>query len=188
MLNPSRYRRLYGPFSRVRHPRLGHRPRDSHRPCGLYGDRAYRALLAPEETITPEQQANQGNQRAQKTRDWRSCAHRAWIPAMASRSATATPMPPALRSPKIEISEAAKVLMGELRPRLPDCQNRRASTLSSKSPWSDGKRLPKGRACSQGLRPMRPRRWSEVADQVSRILDRALRSSASCGREAVPYY
>src|SRR4051794_7949631 len=69
---------------------------------------------------TPEQQANQGNQRAQKTRDWRSCARRAWIPAMASRSATATPMPPALRSPKIEASEAAKVLMGELRPRLPE--------------------------------------------------------------------
>jgi len=113
MLNPSRYRTLYAPFSRVRHPRLGHRPRDSHRPCGLYGDRAYRALLALEETII-QQQANQGNQRALTARERRSRARR-FTSAMASRPAMAALRPLVLRSPKLKTSEASKVLMGELK-------------------------------------------------------------------------
>src|SRR3954467_7240511 len=114
MLNPSRYRRLYGPFFRVCHPRLGHRSRDSYRPCGLYGDRACRALLAPEETITPEQQANQVNQRTLTARKQCSCVRRAFTPAMASRPAIAALRPSALSSPKSVTSEASKVLMGEL--------------------------------------------------------------------------
>src|SRR3954468_13602894 len=118
MLSPCRYRRLYGSFPRVRHPRLGHWPRDSHRPCSLCGDRAYRALLAPEEAITPEQQANQVNQRSQKACEWQSRARRL-TPTTALRSAMAPRMPSALRSPKHKTSEADKLFMGELRPGVP---------------------------------------------------------------------
>ncbi len=63
---------------------------------------------------------SRANQRAQKTRERHSGARRALLaPVTASRAFTAS----ALSSPKNKISGASKVLMGELKPRLPEPTN-----------------------------------------------------------------
>src|SRR4051812_3993193 len=68
---------------------------------------------------------SRANQRAQKARERQSRTRRALSPAMALRAPTATPVPPTLSSPKIKTSKASKVLMGELRSKLPEttCPN-----------------------------------------------------------------
>src|SRR4051812_5946662 len=63
---------------------------------------------------------SRANQRAQKARERQSRARRASVSAMASRSSAATAAPTVLSSPKLKTSEAARVLMGELRPRRPE--------------------------------------------------------------------
>ncbi len=62
---------------------------------------------------------SRANQRAQKARERQSHARRTLTPATASRASTASLAPFALRSPKTRVSEASRVLMGDLRPRLP---------------------------------------------------------------------
>src|SRR3954454_15011254 len=61
---------------------------------------------------------SRANQRAQAARERHSRVRR-FTPATASRPATAVLRPSALRSPKSITSEASKVLIGELTPRLP---------------------------------------------------------------------
>ena len=85
------------------------------------------------------------NKRAAAARERRSGARRTLTPANPPRPSTGFLMARPLNSPKNKDSEAAKVLMGEIRDRL---QDPRTSALTSKPPWTDGKRLPKGRACS----------------------------------------
>src|SRR4051794_37273827 len=63
---------------------------------------------------------SRANQRAQAARERHSRVRRAFTPAIASCPATAALKPSALSSPKSKSSEAAKVLMGELRPKLPE--------------------------------------------------------------------
>jgi hypothetical protein len=63
---------------------------------------------------------SRANQRAQKTRERQLHARRASVSAMASRSSTATAGPAVLSSPKLKTSEAARVFMGELKPKPPE--------------------------------------------------------------------
>ena len=65
---------------------------------------------------------SRANQRAQKARERQSRARRASaaVSAIASRSSAATTATAVLSSPKVKTSEAARVLMGELKPKSPE--------------------------------------------------------------------
>src|SRR4051794_20182055 len=63
---------------------------------------------------------SQANQRAQKARGRQVHARWASVSAIASRSSAATAAPTVLSSPKLKTSEAARVLMGELKPKSPE--------------------------------------------------------------------